>query len=546
MASVLIMLTLILGVIFVYAGAMLTQSELMKHREKRLKAQYLAESGLAEAIARFRLDHNFGKGEVALRELIPYPEDPKAGFSVHFSPSASINNWGADAPVYLDQGKSQVACPAGGVYLTAVGTYMEHSESVSALLGAPAFNSAIASRGPLEVRGDFLLGTVASDFDEKQPIRKEDLRPSEMQADGVLSLSGGKSVIVGNARASKDAIYNADLVEIRDGKIEPNVQVDALPDIAINSLSFKSREGVLVLSESRYAEAEKMGGLIEWSGTKLVFEKGLHLNNGVFLSHGDIEIQGGISGAGALLCEGKVTLIGSSELSADNQVAVVSDKGISVSGASQEHSFFRGLLYTKGPEGISISQSTVVGALVSFAPGASTTVEKSRVVFSKKAISFDVTLSWTGYDEAKGIDATTKSVSGDIPAFLKLAPLPGMAAGSQPKPGDLIKANVAAITADLFLLTETDPVSKKTTTYFSKTLPEAVKQQLLAGQCVEDPGSKISDAFDAVKIKFDGEIPKMRGLMAELTAPDGNKGTFGRDLNKFFKTSDRLHIVWKR
>ena len=54
MASVLIMLTLILGVIFVYAGAMLTQSELMKHREKRLKAQYLAESGLAEAIARFR------------------------------------------------------------------------------------------------------------------------------------------------------------------------------------------------------------------------------------------------------------------------------------------------------------------------------------------------------------------------------------------------------------------------------------------------------------------------------------------------------------
>ena len=121
-----------------------------------------------------------------------------------------------------------------------------------------------------------------------------------------------------------------------------------------------------------------------------------------------------------------------------------------------------------------------------------------------------------------------------------------MAAGSQPKPGDLIKANVAAITADLFLLTETDPVSKKTTTYFSKTLPEAVQQQLLAGQCVEDPGSKISDAFDAVKIKFDGEIPKMRGLMAELTAPDGNKGTFGRDLNKFFKTSDRLHIVWKR
>lgn len=547
MASVIVMVFLVLCLVLSYSGVVLTKQQLDKHREKRLKAQYLAESGLAEAVARFRLDHNFGKSGESLDELMPYPEDPKAGFSVKFGSTASINNWGVDAPVYFDASKSEIACPAGGIYLTAVGTYLGHSESVSTLLGAPAFNSAIASRGPVEVNGDFLLGSVAPDFDEKKPLAPEDLRPSEMQADGILSLSGGKSIIVGNARASKDAFYDANLVEVREGKIEPNAKMDVLPDIAIKdlSLSFQGRGGVLVLGESRYVEPEKMGGLIEWSGSKLVFEKGLHLNNGVFLSHGDIEIRGGLIGQGAILCEGKVVLSGASELSADNQVAIVSDKGISVSGADQEHSFFRGLLYTRGSEGISISQSTVVGALVSFAPGASTKVERSRVVFSKKATSFDVALSWTGYDEAKGIDNPARGV-GDIPGVLKLAPLPGMAAGSQPKPADLIKAGVTAITSDLFLLTETDPVTKKTTTYFSKTLNDAVKKQLMAIGCEEDPGSKIADAFEIASRNPKGPLKRMKGQMAEATSPSGGKGAFGRELNKFFKTSDRLHIVWKR
>jgi hypothetical protein len=117
-----------LTLVLMYSANVLTKKHQFLHVEFSQKAADLAQSGLAHAIGKFREDRKFGKAGEVLSGLMPYPEDPKAGYVVKFSPDESINNWGSDAAVYFDNSKSKVACPPGGLYLTAVGTYRGHSE----------------------------------------------------------------------------------------------------------------------------------------------------------------------------------------------------------------------------------------------------------------------------------------------------------------------------------------------------------------------------------------------------------------------------------
>ena len=546
MAPLILILFLSLTLALMYGANVLTRKHQVLHLEYTQKARGLAYSGLAHAIGKFRENRKFGQSGEELVELMPYPEDPKAGYRLAFSSEESINNVSGDFPVYFDAAKTKVACPPGGLFLTAVGTYRGISVRSSAMLAAPPFSSAIASRGSIESTEGMILGSVPSGYDHTKPLNKKELMPAEMQSGGDVSVRGG-GTIVGQVKANKSARVDEKTVDVSRATVEGGAKVDEIPELDTTVLSFAGKDGVQALRQDTFVENEKLSGLIEWSGEKLLFQQGLKLNGGILRVHGNVEIHGGVTGVGAILCDGNVTIVGASSLAADNQAAVVANGKISVLGPPDGQSYFQGLLYTKSPDGLAVVNSTVRGTVISAAPQAKVQVDRATIEFTAKSTHIDFDLGWTGYDPDTGIVSKVPAMSGpDLETRLKLSPIVGPDGNVilQPKPKDFLTAGIRSLSADAF--TFEDGAGGK---FFSASSDPKVQEALKAQGFVLDPGGKIQKAIDDLQ---GNEIPKtlFASLVNTVSNLDPAKPTSGisqfkLDLNQFLKTSDRLRIVWK-
>ena len=375
------------------------------------------------------------------------------------------------------------------------------------------------------------MGAVPAGFSADQPLDVSALGKAELvtqgqdDAEGAALLLKGKCTLVGTARSAGSADVGES--EIR-GEVIPNSPKEALPVIPLAELS--TAGDIQTLPRGTYEELEKVSGQLTFTGPTLHFKKGLQLNGATLRVRGNLVIDGPVTGIGALIVEGNVILRGGSALSADNQCAIVSTGGVSVTGSGQEGSYFQGLIYASGSRGVQLTDCTVVGTVlntgeVSPGVGAPMQVDRATVAFAPQSVSQTVELSATGVDDG------TKFSRARLKKALPLASFFRDGAWDVP-------SNVRpAATADNPLALS--PLERVLVASLEIQIDgkwyATVEEALSAG--VSE--NSVQSALGRASVAYFRQLSA-----ASQMAPSKNSGlSFEFDLNKYLQTSGRLRVV---
>ncbi len=259
---------------------------------------------------------------------------------------------------------------AGQIHLVAVaecqGTFLRKRVRLS----IPPFPFVLASSGSFQTSGSLLLGALKPGLDVRGNWNEDDLSPAQVVANGVSSdalLLRGDALIVGNATTPGSVQQDPSVRFLRGGAAVGGAKAEKLPVVELSRYDPASRAGVQTLPEASYPALKAVEGLSRRSGS-VTFARGLRLN-GLLYVDGDVVIEsGGLTGSGALVCTGKVTIRGASDFVADSRCAVVAGGDVSVTGTGFESSYYQGLLYSAGSGGISVEGVTLLGAAVASGP----------------------------------------------------------------------------------------------------------------------------------------------------------------------------------
>lgn len=559
MGVFLIFMALVAAMAFAVAERNIIRVRLSRQNIDATSAESLAESGLSIAIASFQADHKFGKNGETLRHEIPVSRDPKAYLTVEFAPEGSsqvpagksYNNHQGDAVVVCGEHR----CPKNGLFISSVGHCNGVTRSVSAVIVAAPFDYALAATGPVRSRRGMVLGSVPKGYDLSKPLETDKLEAASLltiskdDAEGAAINLDGPCTLVGDLKAV-GTIKLPPNTKPSKGKEMPNSDPEDIPDIPLSNYDFAPDLKPLVIADSQQKTTQSYSGLVSWKpkGTEaLEFQNGLELNGATLRFKGDVTIKGGIKGQGAIICDGKLTITGTNELRADNQVALLAGGDINIIGQGQSQSNIQGLVYSRGEHGVNIDNATVLGAVIAAGKdagggGAKIVVEEGRIAQTGLNGKLSIDQGWTGYDPKTGITTDGGFATGSGgPATLKLAPIVG-GDGTiifEPKPKDLLANGMLDLnSASAFT------VEDKTGKYFPASITEPkLRLALEAKGFVVDPGGKVQPRVDSVKSEVDG-ISKVN-LGDGTTKPDPSRASFKLDLNQFLKTTDRLRIVWK-
>lgn len=270
----------------------------------------------------------------------------------NLSGSAAVPGWGR--PV-----------PAATVHLIGCSTVGGVTRNVEILLEQPAFPYAISSGGPLKASGNLLVGALRTGADPTEvDLDVDALQPADLLSNdgGTDSLTlGPNSIITGDVRSAGDVTIDP-LGSRVGGEVKSHSAPVTLPQLDLAQYDPQGRSDLQQLSQSRLSSPVLVG----WARRQgdLDVQDGLVLDQGVLFVDGDLTVNGGIHGVGAVFVTGDTVLKGGSRLTSDNQVALVGGGEVRLQAPGPpDSSYFQGMVYSGGD--FRANQITVVGALVS-------------------------------------------------------------------------------------------------------------------------------------------------------------------------------------
>jgi len=487
---VLVLIPVLAMVLFAVAQMLIVHQMATRQLEFGTQARLYARAGLATGIASLRDKPDFA-GPVS-----------DSGFNVTLE-----NN-------YRKEGTP--TCPGDSVLLSSVGVSNGYSCRLTCLLAVPPYPYALASSGPIKSLSGMTLGAVPADFKGTE-VKVEDLTPAELMSGAELTLKGS-SDIVGNARSAGKADWDASQVRVRDGSISGEASVDAVPVIPLKDFDFDPTLTVQTLPMDSFADKQKLSGLLQWTGGTLNFAQGLELNGATLRLHGNVVIHGGVKGAGALLVDGNVTIVGGSDLTADNKVAIVASGGVNITGPG----YFQGLVYAGGEDGISLKDVTVLGTVLN--SGKTATGEGAPMVVERAGV----------------VKAGTPGVEFEQSVNIKV----GFTRPGKPVPFSALYDSKT----NQWLRDTGRPAPSPQNPYGLSPLELALLPYMNfqvkgvwydSWQAAIDKGVKVGELTRAIGSVAQYVAPQ---LPSGQSPPSSNK--FKLDLSRYLKTSERLRVVW--
>lgn len=327
-------------------------------------AEDMAESALARGLAALQRNPDFGLQGSAAEKTIERPflddEGQEVARGVLTFDAATAERLGLPLSVNNLQGDTATQTPEGAlvprhsVYLAGVGLCRGSRRTVVAVAHVPRYRYVIASSGPITSRGGLLVAAVADPSDAYggvSRIPRNKLRPGHLATNGrdqgeerALTL-GGESVVTGDARSVGGArLEGKARVE---GELATYADPTDIPRIDLSTYDPAGKAGLLELDQESYS-GQELEGFVRRQGNLSLTSEGLRLKGAVLYVDGDLVVNGGIHGKGAVICTGKVTVRGGSTLTSENVVALLAGGDVAVGGNSRESSFFQGLIYTEG------------------------------------------------------------------------------------------------------------------------------------------------------------------------------------------------------
>jgi len=286
-------------------------------------------------------------GDTARREKIPL----------------SLNNFRGDGQVLGSLGRS---VPINTLHLVATGTCGGYKRTLETLFYVPPFPSALASEGPVRSRGALLVAGVKDP--SKFPGNYEDLPPEEkapshvfsnFTSDKAVELGAG-AVVQGNVGAVGGIIVDPAVTVA--GEIRPHSEPQPLPQLDLVGVfnRLDRQVGKDLLGSTVNGDYD-----LQWNAQcngDLHITGSLQLNQGILFVKGNLQVDGGVTGEGAIYVGGTTLIQRGADLRASDQIAVVSRDKITLRGAGQSAYFFQGLLYSEAD--VLAKDITVLGAVI--------------------------------------------------------------------------------------------------------------------------------------------------------------------------------------
>lgn len=370
-----------------------------------------------------------------------------------------------------------------------------------------ASSSGIVASGPMLVAGVSAAGEVAD-------------QPGHIAGNGDVTLNGPATRVTGDVKATGAVNRSPSGVEI-EGQVQGQHSQVSLPSIPIASYD-PGHDASIVRKVEGISQGLEIDGLARCDGDLSVNTSGLRLENGLLFVDGDLVIRGGISGRGAIICTGNVTVKGGSELSTTNLAAIVARGKVTLTAAGSSN-HFRGLVYTE--TGMEASDLKLVGAFVhrSGSGGGEMKLTNCDVTYDPEAVQFE----W------------------EIPGFGEL--------DDDRRPGARLRDGLTA--EDFFdrstghfdpsrVNAERVPIVYRGNTYNSPEEAAASGEPPPRGE----DGSPASwdEYFQLEHTRFRAMLTIMDHQYQARPSPALLRGQFSLDLNEFLNTSDRMRVVFWR
>lgn len=371
---------------FTAAGVSVTNLRVSARLSNLAVARNLAESAVQEGLARLHADLGSEKPVLIDGVGMGLPEGSR-GFLTFDKASGepfSTNNFLGEHP----DGWERVV-PDQTAHLVGVGESGGVRRQVEVVVHLPEFPVSMACDGPVTVTNSFIGAFRPEDDrpwvpgsgysvedDEIEPghlvtnsesnnacvLDKATTITGDLQSRGQVHLNGAK--VQGEVRApwgQRAPVPDFDLAKF-DPKSNPNIHYEELPQVltGLTLVGNARRQGTLTLSGD------------------------LRLDNAFLFVDGDLTVNGAFRGVGAVVVTGECHFNGAVEVTSNEQIAVLSGRGMDVDGDGAERSLFKGLLYTKGP--FEANGITIVGGFI-VDDEAPTVIADSSVLFNGTTIS---------------------------------------------------------------------------------------------------------------------------------------------------------------
>ncbi len=272
--------------------------------------------------------------------------------------------------------------------LVATGRLRGSVVKIEVVLNVPAFPYVVASSVPIHsIDGLQIFGLKSPESlkngfggiapDDKVPghIATNAANPSAGLAS--LRLLGTSSRIEGDAQSFGQIKVDPGVTV--KGELRPGSEMVPMPAIDVTKFDPASNPGNNAIAASSLHQP-KLGGFNR--SKNLTVSGGLELDSGVLYVEGKLVVHGGLSGKGAILATGGVEIHGGGSLSGDNQAAIISKGPISIEGAPDRQSEFRGLVYTEG--NLNCKYTNIVGAVVVNNPDPTGTATLEQVALAQQ------------------------------------------------------------------------------------------------------------------------------------------------------------------
>lgn len=399
------------------------------------QAKALAEAALAQAIERI-VTREGDFFETPPLELTVTLKGAPGGTGRLTFDSEEAAAWGIPLSTYnlkkdvSVNGAGGRMVPKRSIHFVAVGEYLGSSKRLEAILHIPTFKYALASSGPIASQGELFVAStedpadvVASDAEAK--LGPGNIVSNSTNSTAAVDFAGSTGIeITGDVKAAGGIDKGPALVK---GQEFPNADPVDLPVVEITDFdprNFGSTQDFPVAP----GPVAKADGLFFHNGDLTLQKLKLPDDNSgaIVWVKGDLTINDGVSGVGALFATGNLTIhnAGNSDVTSDNTVAVVAGKKLEVKGSGSGTAFFRGVVASGGDA--LLQDVTVVGAAVVGSTrvndvavgGASPTVRltDARLINFPEAIEFEFEFPFGMGAGGAGGAGQGWSVAGNPPA----------------------------------------------------------------------------------------------------------------------------------
>lgn len=361
------------------------------------EAQALAEAGVAEALVLLNQNNNWGLNKETIAKQLG-----EGNYTLTFDPGKeyySTNNLSGDT---AKEGFGNRSVPSNSALIFSTGVSGGKKRIIEVLIHKPVFPYAVAvsgnlqSGGPLNVMGVKSLNDVEKCLNEGECNGDGNVFANGKSNDEAIIKAGKDTYITGSAGATGS--IDIKLPSTIKGGIYPNSTPISMPQI-----DPKKYDPIKILGKIDLIDNNISNLSVETVTRRegdLVVNGPLELSNGFLYVKGNLEVNGAVTGTGAIVVEGNAVIKDGSTLNTSNKIAILAGNDVTLSG---QNNYFNGLVMTKG--NFTANQITIVGAFIANNPDKTTgnvNLNGVKVVYTPEAVTQDYLVKSTGSEVVIG------------------------------------------------------------------------------------------------------------------------------------------------